>query len=188
MKKRKSNIPIIMFIAMIISAVGTFLCVYAYRQTSNILALYICIILGTVAIHFLIMHISAPIVFLIFKKQFNYNSFWFTPKKFEKTLFKMLKIKRWKTKVPSYDGDEYSLKNHIIEDVIMNMCHAEVVHEVIFVASYLPIIGGVVISHWGMIILTSFIFSCCHLIFIMIQRYNRPRVVRLYERHRPDKF
>ncbi len=184
MKKKKSSIPIIMLIAMLISVLGTLLCGYAYLQTTGILAMYMCIIFGTVAVHFLIMHISAPIVFLIFKKRFNYDSFWFIPKRFEKDLYEILKVKKWKTKVPSYDSDEYSLKIHTAEDVIMNMCHAEVVHEVIFVASYLPIMGGFVISHWGVLILTSFVLSGCHLVFIVIQRYNRPRVVRLYERHR----
>lgn len=184
MKKRKSNIPIIMAITMIISIIGTILNVYMYIKTTHTFALYIGIISGAVAVHFLIMHISAPFVFLIFRKKFNYNSFWFMPKKFEKNLYKIMKVKKWKTKVPSYDSDEYSLETHNVEDVIMNMCHAEVVHEVIFVASYLPIIGGFVISHWGVLILTSFLFSCCHLIFVIIQRYNRPRIVRLYEKRK----
>lgn len=188
MKKKKSNLPIIMLIAMVISFIGTFLCAYAFRKTTNILALYMCIIFGTVAIHFLIMHISAPIVFMIFKKKFNYNSFWFTQKKFENNLYRILMVKKWKTKVPTYDADEYSLKIHSIEDVIMNMCHAEVVHEVIFVLSYLPIVCGVVILHWWILILTSFLFSCFHLTFIIIQRYNRPRVIRLYERRKQRQF
>ena len=106
-----------MLIAMVISFIGTFLCAYAFRKTTNILALYMCIIFGTVATHFLIMHISAPIVFLIFKKKFNYNSFWFIPKKFENDLYRILKVKKWKTKVPTYDADEYSLKFHTVEDV-----------------------------------------------------------------------
>ena len=183
MKKRKYT-PLIMAMIMIIAIIGTILSVYMYIQTANELVLYISIILGVVAAHFFIMHISAPFVFLLFRKKFNYSSFWFTPKKFEKKLYKILKVKEWKTMVPVYESDEYSLKTHTAEEVIMNICHAEVVHEVIFITSYLPIICGLLISHWGVLILTSFVFSCCHLIFVMIQRYNRPRIVRLYEMNR----
>ncbi|MBQ8164863.1 MAG: hypothetical protein IJZ94_03520 [Clostridia bacterium] len=183
MKKRK-NIPIIMAMIMIISIIGTILSACMYIQTTHEFALYISIIFGTVAVHFFIMHISAPFVFLFFRKKFNYSSFWFIPKNFEKNLYKILNVKKWKTKVPAYDSDEYSLETHTVEEVIMNMCHAEVVHEVLSITSYLPIIGGLAISHWGVLVLTSFVFSCCHLIFVIIQRYNRPRIVRLYEMHR----
>ncbi len=182
MAKRKYATPIIMVIIMIMSIIGTILSAYMYIQKHMQFALYISIVLGTIALHFLIMYISAPLVFLIFRKKFNYNSFWFIPKKFENNLYKIIKVQKWKTKVSTYDSNEYSLKTHSEEEIIMNMCHAEIVHEVIFVASYLPIIGGIFISHWTILVLTSFVFSCCHLIFVAIQRYNRPKIIRLYER------
>lgn len=182
--KKRNNIPIIMVMIMIITIICTALSAYMYIQMTYELLLYISVILGSVSAHFIIMHVSAPFVFIIFRKKFNYSSFWFAPKKFEKNLYKILRVKELKTMVPAYESDEYSLKSHIAEEVIMNMCHAEVVHEVISITSYLPIIYGLVISHWGVLILTSFVFSCCHLIFVMIQRYNRPRIVRLYEMNR----
>lgn len=129
----------------------------------------------------MIMFISAPIVFLLFRKKFNYTSVWLAPKKFEAGLYKMLKVKNWKNKVPVYDIDEYSFEKHSLEEIIMNTCHAEVVHEVISVVSYVPILLGGLINHYKLIILTSIAFSCCHLIFVVIQRFNRPRIIKLYE-------
>lgn len=181
MKKKKYNTPVIMLMVMALNIILTALSAYIYTQTAHKSALYVCIIFGAAAAHFLVMFFSAPMVFMIFGKKFKYDSFWFQPKKFEKKLYQILKVKKWKTKVITYNSEEYSLKTHTAEEVIMNMCHAEAAHEVIIVTSYLPVLGGFFISHWGLLVLTSFIFSCCHLVFVIIQRYNRPRVVRLYE-------
>lgn len=184
MKKRKNIIPVIMITVLLLSMLCAALCAYMYTKSEHEVILHIGIIAGTVAAHTLIMYISAPVVFLVFKKNFKYDSFWFRPKRFEKSLYNLLKVKKWKTRVPVYDSDEYSMETHTAKEIIMNTCHAEVVHEVILVASYLPILGGLAVSHWALLAVTSFLFSCCHLMFVVIQRYNRPRLVRLYERQR----
>ncbi|MDE7304230.1 MAG: hypothetical protein K2N60_13035 [Oscillospiraceae bacterium] len=181
---KKNNTLIIILAVMLISILGTALCAFCYAQTLREPALFACIAFGTVAAHFLIMFFSGPAVSMIFGKKFNYNSPWFQQKEFEKKLYKILRVKKWKTKVLAYDSDEYSLKKHTAEEIVMNMCHAEVVHEVIVVASYLPLLGGLFISHWGLLLLTSFVFSCFHLIFVIIQRYNRPRFIRFGRGHK----
>lgn len=181
----KKNYTLIIILAvMLISILGTVLCAYCYSRTMRESALFACIAFGTVAAHFLIMFFSGPAVSMIFGKKFNYNSPWFQQKGFEKKLYKILRVKKWKTKVLAYDRDEYSLKKHTAEEIAMNMCHAEVVHEVIVVASYLPLLGGLFISHWGLLLLTSFVFSSFHLIFVIIQRYNRPRFIRFGRGHK----
>ena len=65
---------------------------------------------------------------------------------------------------------------------IQMTCHAEIVHEVIAVLSYLPILFGLFISNFGLFIVLSFVFSVIHLLFSIVQRYNRPRLICLYER------
>lgn len=181
-KNKNNNTPIYMISIMLIVAVTMLLCYYIHFLTKISFFLYISIISLTIVAHFLVMYISAPIVFMIFRKKFNYNSFWFRPKKFEKVIFDKIRIKHWKTKVPVYNKNEYSLQSHSSEEIIMNMCHAEIVHEVIILTSYLPILMAFFISHYGILVVTSFFFSCFHLMFVLIQRYNRPRVIRLCEK------
>ncbi len=151
-------------------------------------ALIFGMIMGYTAIHFVLMFISAPIVFLFFRMKYNYHHSWFVPKKFEEKLHRVLKVKKWKNKIPTYDSRAYSLSEQNIMKAIQMTCHAEIVHEVIAVLTYLPILFGLFISNFGLFIVLSFVFSMIHLLFSIVQRYNRPRLIRLYERIQKSKL
>lgn len=182
MKQNKNRTPLIMALTMLVSIVMTVVCILLYKWTKYSWLYYSGIVIGMIAVHFVIMHMAAPIAFFAFGRRFNYNSFWFKPKKFEKPLYEFLRVKRWKTHVAAYNQNEYSIEMYGTYGVIMNMCYAEVVHELIFVMSYLPILFGIYISNYLLLFALCCLFSCSHLIFIIIQRYNRPRVVKLYEK------
>ncbi|MBR2877429.1 MAG: hypothetical protein IKC01_09835 [Clostridia bacterium] len=72
----------------------------------------------------------------------NCNSKWFKPLKFEKKLYKILKVKKWKSKAPTYSPESFSLKSNSTENIIKTMCGAEVVHEIIIVFSFLPLLAS----------------------------------------------
>lgn len=139
------------------------------------------LIMGYTAIHFIIMFATAPIVFMLFRNKYNYRHMWFRPKGFEKKLYRILMLKKWKNKIPTYDQSAYSIQKHNAEKVIQMMCHAEIVHDLIALLSYLPVFVGIYTSHYGLLIALSFSFSIAHLSFVAVQRFNRPRIVRLYE-------
>jgi hypothetical protein len=103
-------------------------------------------------------------------------------------LYRILKVKKWKTKIPTYDSRAYSLSKQNITKAIQMTCHAEIVHEVIAVLSYLPILFALIISKFGLFIVLSFVFSVIHLLFSIVQRYNRPRLVLLNERIQKSKL
>ena len=151
-------------------------------------ALIVGMIMGYTAIHFVLMFISAPIVFLFFRMKYNYHHNWFVTKKFEAKLHRVLKVKKWKTKIPTYDSMAYALSEQNIMKAIQMTCHAEIVHEVIAVLSYLPVLFGLVISKWELLIVLSTFFSMIHLLFSIVQRYNRPRLIRHYERIQKSKL
>lgn len=180
--KKRNSVPFTMLIIWLVNILATCLCLYFYINVGAVYICYAAIVFGSVAAHFLIMYISAPIVFLVFQKKYKYDSFWFRQKGFEKKLYKSLRVKEWKTKLPAYNSKEYSLQCNDMETIIYNMCHAEVVHEVIMLASYLPVLFGKIFSNYWLIIALSFVFSCTHLSFVIIQRYNRPRIIRIYEK------
>ena len=177
--KPRNTVLTTMILIFSLSILGCFLCFYFYQQAQIAWFFTIGVVFFSVAIHFLIMFISAPVVFMLFRNKYNCNSFWFKQKPFEKTLYRILKIKKWKNKLPAYDRNEYSLQLNNPETIAQNMCHAEVVHEVIALASYLPILFGLVISNYGLLTILSMFFSIIHLVFVFIQRYNRPRFIRL---------
>lgn len=176
-----------MFIILMLSVFIDIISIYTALKTANKLLYYIFLVSLSVTAHFIIMFISAPIVSIAFKKNFNYNSILFAQKKFEKGLYEIIKVRRWKTLFPSYDNNEYSTKIHSYEEIIMNMCHAETVHWVILFSSYIPLFFYKLIDQHILLVITCVFFSFCHLPFIIIQRYNRPRVIKLYNRHKKYK-
>ena len=112
----------------------------------------------------------------------NYNSEWFKEKKFEKKLYKFLKVKKWKKFAPTYSPESFSLKDNSKEDIIRTMCGAEVVHELIIVFSFLPLIFSGLLDSFYEFLFTSIIAALVDSVFVIIQRFNRPRVKKLLER------
>lgn len=67
------------------------------------------------------------------------------------------------------------------------MCQAELVHEVNVILSFLP----VVFSYWfgalAVFIVTSLLAALFDMIFVIMQRYNRPRILRLIQKKKDEK-
>ena len=161
MEEKRSRLPLIMVISMLACIVGAIFCWSVYAKTAHQAALIACLIFAAFTAHFLIIYTFTPLTYAFLGKRIHYSLPWFRPKRFEKALYARLGVKRW--------------KSHI------NMCYAEAVHEVIFAASYLPVLLGLMFSHVLLFLVTSCLFSIVHLFFVIVQRYNRPRLVRLYE-------
>ena len=66
--------------------------------------------------------------------------------------------------------------------IIQNMCGAEIVHEIIMVMSFLPLATVPVFGSFPVFLITSLLAAMYDGIFVMAQRYNRPRLVRIYEK------
>lgn len=59
------------------------------------------------------------------------------------------------------------------------MCQAELVHETIVVLSFVPIIPSVLVfGDLPVFIITSLAAAIIDVTFVIIQRYNRPRIIR----------
>lgn len=181
MEEKRSRLPLIMVISMLACIVGAIFCWGVYAKTAHQAALIACLIFAAFTAHFLIIYTFTPLTNAFLGKRIHYSLPWFRPKRFEKALYARLGVKRWKSHIPTYNYDEFSLSKHTPEEVIQNMCYAEAVHEVIFAASYLPVLLGLMFSHVLLFLVTSCLFSIVHLFFVIVQRYNRPRLVRLYE-------
>ena len=120
---------------------------------------------------------------------FSWNKFPFRPFFWEKSgkLYRKLRVKKWKTRLPDaskHHKDMYEKKVSIQPDkenlrrLIQETCVAEIVHYQLIVLC-LPVLqlwpgaGG------------RFSFSLCvagNLAFSIIQRYNRPRLIKALQR------
>lgn len=143
--------------------------------TGNFVCYVLSITFGTVFYHFAMRWLVGNFT----RHKFNYKSFWFKEKSFEKNLYKALRVKKWKGKMPSYNPETYITRNSPLEDIINTMCRNEVIHEIIALLSFVPILFSPVFDTVLVFVITSIIACLCDLIFVVMQRYNRPRVVKL---------
>lgn len=104
---------------------------------------------------------------------------WFRVHGWETELYRRLGVHRWKGGMPTYNPDEFSMRDRSLEDIIEATCRAELVHEINAVLSFVPL----VFTHWfgafPVFLITSVAAAVFDLVFVILQRYNRPRLMRL---------
>lgn len=114
----------------------------------------------------------------------DYTKNWYQIRAWETRLYQVLKVKKWKNKMPTYDPDLFSPEKHTWDEIAQAMCQAELVHETIVVFSFLPIIMTIWWGSFGVFFITSICAALLDFSFVIMQRYNRTRVLRLVKRTR----
>ncbi len=120
---------------------------------------------------------------------FSYQKFPYKPYAWEQQgkFYSKLAIERWKNKLPDKSRVvkstvEKSLRSSHgpaqMERLIQETCVAELVHWVLLIISPLFLL----VLHTPVGILVTAIYGLSNLPFIMIQRYNRPRLVRMHDK------
>lgn len=161
-------------------SVSLFLLFYSlFKLTNNATTEALYITFMTFSYHFIMRLVVGMVTNPIFHKVYDYNNWWFKQKKFEKRLYKLLKVKDWKEKVPSWSPGAFSLKNKSLHNIAVGMCNAELVHEIIVILSFVPILFSIKFGVPAVFIFTSILAGAFDMIFVIIQRYNRPRIVKL---------
>lgn len=140
----------------------------------------------TIFFHFSVRLTVGAIVDKAAEKGIDHNARWFKQNGFEVKMYHFMKVKRWKLKLPTYAPDNFSLEKNSAEQVVVNMCGAELVHEINIVASFVPVVLSIAVPFLRdtliVFVITSIVAALFDLLFVMIQRYNRPRMVRLIQR------
>ncbi len=137
---------------------------------------------GTTAYHFVMRLAVGYLLLKLTNYDFNYHHFWFQPRKWEPALYKKLQVRKWKGKIPTYAPSQFSIEEQSLHRIIQNMCGAELVHEIIMVLSFLPLLTVPLWGEFFVFLITSLLAALFDSIFVLAQRYNRPRLVRIYER------
>jgi len=153
-----------------------------YGMTRMDILLSVLITLGTFSYHFLMRLIVGYGIDAVYHNEMNYHRKWFQPRKWEKRLYKKLKVKTWKDKMPTYDADTFSFEMHSMEEIVKAMCQSEVVHEIIVVFSFIPLLLAIPFGTFWVFFITSILAAGFDMLFVIMQRYNRPRLVRLLEK------
>jgi hypothetical protein len=156
---------------------GLSLAVYYAVPRSVLLAL--CITFGVCAYHFVMRLAVGYTIHAVFRNRMNVNRRWFRPRRFEAKLYARLGVGKWKRHVPTYAPDTFSPREHSWEELAQATCQAEVVHEVIMVLSFVPLALIPRFGEAAVFILTSVMAACIDLAFVILQRYNRPRILKL---------
>ena len=68
------------------------------------------------------------------------------------------------------------------DEIAQAMCQAELVHETNVVVSFVPIFFATWFGALPVFLITSILGALSDLVFVFIQRYNRPRVMRMIAR------
>lgn len=117
--------------------------------------------------------------FLRNKNQFNLESAWLRPKKSEKKLYRFLKVKKWKKHAITAIPEQFDTKTLPLEIIVKNMIQAELVHLIIIFAVLLPIIFARQAEFTLLVVIVSLLSAVWDMQYVILQRYNRPKVVRL---------
>ena len=182
-KPKKSGPAIFMYSVIAITLVTSIICfiIYYKKINNSKVILWTGITAFTIMYHFWVRIIMGN-VSKIFKKHINYKQWWFKERKFEKSLYKTLKVKQWKDKALTYNPESFSLKEHSLEEILNTMSKSEVDHwinEAISVSTIFFAIPWGQLWIFAITALAAMIFDSQ---FIIIQRYNRPRVIKVLER------
>ncbi|MBQ9941582.1 MAG: hypothetical protein IJP03_01105 [Christensenellaceae bacterium] len=134
---------------------------------------------GTFFYHLAMRLAVGSLVDAVMKNSADPQARWFVLKGWEEKLYRALKVKRWKAKMPTYAPENFDLKTRTPLEVAGAMCQAEVVHEVIIPLSFVPVAFIGLFGAPAVFIATSLLAAAYDGLFVVLQRYNRPRVLRL---------
>lgn len=177
--RKKISFPAVMISTALITTAVTVLLSVLYGFYPHGWILSCAISFGTTAYHFTMRLLVGHLVLRITGYAFDYRSRWFSPRKWEPAFYRTLRVKSWKHGIPTYDPSAFSLKEHALAEVIRNMCGAEIVHEIIIVLSFVPLFFHILFGEFLVFLITSVLAALYDSIFVVVQRYNRPRLIRI---------
>ena len=182
MKKQKLSGPAIFMYSMIILTVLiAALCFSLYYSgvfTNST-------ILWTGIVSFMVLyHFGLRIFMGNITKKFRINYFHplYKTRKFEKSLYKLLKVRKWKDKVLTFEPENYDFQNVTLEQLAATMAKSELDH---WINQLISLLSLLFIFLWGCplaFIITAVLAMIFDAQFIIVQRYNRPIVLRLMEK------
>ena len=172
-----SNFPKVMKTTTSAMVLATVVLAIAYRFFPKDWVLSAAITTGTTFYHFAMRLMVGAIVPRCVHNPTKCR--WFHQKSFEPRLYMALRVKQWKDHMPTYDPESFSLKHNSLSQIVYNSCVSEAVHEVIVLFSFVPLLFPFLWGAFPVFLITSVLSAAFDSCFIIMQRYNRPRLLRI---------
>ena len=162
--------------------VGFAISLPVFIVTQNSMIETVTITIGIALYHFIMRLAVGTIVNSIMKNKANHENVWFREKSFEKKLYKLLRVRAWKKHLPTYSPDTFDTSQRTMKEIVGATCQAEIVHEIIMILSLLPIPMIPFLGGAAAVMITSVFAMLFDSLFVILQRYNRPKLVRVMGR------
>ena len=179
MKKHNISGPaVFMYSVILLTAVTSVLCFSLYYSD----VLNNGIVLWTGIVSFMILyHFGLRILFgeITNKFNINYSHPFYKSRKFERKLYKILKVRKWKDKVLTFEPDKYDFRNRTLPQLATTMSKSELDHWINQLISLFSMLFAFI---WGcapIFIISAIVAMLFDAQFIVVQRYNRPIVLRM---------
>ena len=108
----------------------------------------------------------------------------FRQRSWEPGLYKALKVKTWKNRMPTYNPDDFDPRKHSWEEILQSGCVAEAGHGLMVLLSFLPVLTVPVFGAAGVFWGTSVAAAAVGGSFVILQRFNRPRILKILQKER----
>lgn len=171
-----------MILTTILLLIGFAISLLIFILTNNAVIEIVTITIGVTLYHFAMRLAVGTVVNLIMKNEANHESVWFREKRFEKKLYNLLRVRKWRKYIPTYSPDTFDTNQKTVKEIVGATCQAEIVHEVIMVLSFMPIAAIPFLGGAEAIFITSFLSMLIDSLFVILQRYNRPKLIRVMKR------
>ena len=156
----------------------------AYRLTGYGVFFSLAVTCGTAFYHFAVRLAVGLGIDARYHNHMDYTKKRFQEKPFEPKLYQKMRVKRWKKHLPTFTPQEFDLKRRSAEEIVRSTCQSEVAHEVNMALSFVPVVFSVWLGSPGVFWLTSCAASLFDGIFVIMQRFNRPRLLRLLKKQK----
>lgn len=185
-KQHPSGPAIFMYCVIALTLIIAILCFYIYYlgYTQSEIVLWSGVTCFTIMYHLWLRIIMGNVNKLF---RIEYTMWWFKERKFEQPLYKLLHVKKWKDKALTYNPHLFSLKDYSLTDIANTMSKAEFDHLTNVLISMSTLLFSLIWGQFLIFALTAFAAIIFDAQFIIIQRYNRPRIVRLIKRQNHKK-
>jgi glycosyl-4,4'-diaponeurosporenoate acyltransferase len=179
--KNKSGSAVFMYLTIYLTAAvaAVSLALYYFNIHKNGGVLWVGIVAFMILYHF-----GLRILFGEITKRFNidYNHPFYRQKPFEKRLYKTLKLRKWKDKVLTFDPEAYNFQNRTLEQLATTMSKSELDHWINEIISLVSIFFAILWGTFPVFLIQMIVAMLFDAQFIVVQRYNRPIVLRLKNR------
>ena len=171
--------PKLMKMITAFSFIATILSIILFCRFNKSIYLTLAVTFGTISYHLGIRLLVGLFYNTIMKNHADYMKKWYQIHSWENKLYQLLKVKTWKDRMPSYNPEIFSNKKHTWDEIAQSMCQSELVHETNIILSFIPLIASIYFGSFYVFLITSVCGAVFDLLFVIMQRYNRPRIVKI---------